>query len=249
MRDEVENVGRTEAQKRASVKWAKINNERISILFRKEERIKELIALASEKANTTKNNYMKNAIQSQLVHDGITIDMLPADAKYTPPQPEPKQPKRYMIFMITENWLQRNNMVESFITSFPTLNMARKYVQDKFNKKAYPEDWLYAIRGRYIEADNKANALLKMREIIKDALDKYDEAPRFGDGKQSTAFYVYYISRLNPTVYCEHITCDGNDLEYTVIDEDLDSLKENYPHEDADFEEIDLEGIVDEEES
>lgn len=240
MRDEVENVGRTEAQKRASVKWAKINNERISILFRKEERIKELIALASEKANTTKNNYMKNAIQSQLVHDGITIDMLPADSKYTPPQPEPKQPKRYMIYMITENWLQRDSMVESFVTSFPTLNMARKYVQDKFNKKAYPEDWLYAIRGRYIEADNKANALLKMREIIKEALNKYDEAPRFGDGKQSTAFYVDYISRLNPTAYCEHITYDGNDLEYTIIEEDLDSLKENYPHEDADFEEIEF---------
>lgn len=246
MRDEVDNVGRPKNQLETQHRYEKANYDQIALRFRKIDKIIPLLNIATKITGRTKNEYVKQALLTQFKSDGITIDQLPASP--TPPQPEPKQPKRYMIYMITENWLQRGSMVESFVTSFPTLNMARKYVQDKFNKKAYPEDWLYAIRGRYIEADNKANALLKMREIIKEALDKYDEASRFGDGKQSTAFYIDYISRLNPTVYCEHITYDGNVLEYTVIEEDLDSLKENYPYEDTDFEEIEFFDI-DEEES
>lgn len=247
MRDEVENVGRPKNQLETQHRYEKANYDQIALRFRKIDKIVPLLNIATKITGRTKNEYVKQALLTQFKTDGITIDQLPASP--ATPQPEPKQPKRYVIYMITENWLQRNSTVESFVTSFATLNMARKYVQDKFNKKAYPKDWLYAIRGRYIEADNKANALFKMRGIIKEALDKYDEAPRFGDGKQSTAFYIDYISKLNPTVYCEHITCDGNGLEYTEIKENLDSLKENYPYEDADFEEIDLEDIVDEEES
>ena len=205
MKDEVINVGRTEAQKRADKKSAKKIYNMMTVHIRKDSLLKELIDIASKKLNISKNDYMVTAIQQKLHSDGITPDLL--NQPYTPPAPEPKQPKRYKIYMITERFfLDDPDSPEKYIAIFPTLKAAEKYVSNKLDRKAYPADWTYTISGRYMEGDNQRDAWDKLKVIVKKELET-DRVNGIGEDGLSwldrvnqdyPAEYVDTIKRENP---------------------------------------------------
>lgn len=175
---EMISMPRSEAQKKADKKYWKKIMTTISIVTKREERIGELVGLASEKTNISKNTYMISAIKSQLSHDGITIDMLPETEKYTPPL-EVKQPKKILVYIVTE-LLEYEDEFEgepatfvddvSYVSSFGTVNAAKTYITKKFDVKAHPEEWTYTIYGRYIEANTKLEATNKYRDMTKEAI-------------------------------------------------------------------------------
>ena len=168
----------SEARLKAIAKYQKKTYDLISISSKKSDRLRELVGLASEKTNLSKNEYMLNAIHTQLSHDGITIDMLPETEKYTPPL-EVKQPKKILVYIITE-LLEYEDEFEgevatfvddvSYVSSFGTVNAAKTYIVKKFSAKAHPEDWTYTIYGRYIEANTKLEATNKYRDMTKEAI-------------------------------------------------------------------------------
>ena len=218
MEDEVLNVGKSsEARIRANAKYNKKAYDPITIQSKKDDRIRELVSLASKRTGISKNVYMIQAIQSQLTRDGITIDMLPPTEKFVP-KPEPKQPKQYIIYMITEQYNHIDDE-ETYIATFPTLNMAEKYAKNKFEKKAHQNDWLYTIYGRSIEGDNKLDACNKLKAMIREEL-KYDEEHGIrNDGSELT-----YVDRLNeraPADYIDVILYDG---EYTEEELNMEGL-------------------------
>ena len=218
MEDGVLNVGKSEAKKRADEKYRKQYLDYITIRTRKDDRTRELINMASEKLGVSSNVYVIDAINHRLSSDGVTIDMLPPTEKFVP-KPEPKQPKQYIIYMITEQYNHIDDE-ETYIATFPTLNMAEKYAKNKFEKKAHPNDWSYTIYGRSVEGDNKLDACNKLKAMIREEL-KYDEEHGIrNDGSELT-----YVDRLNeraPADYIDVILYDGEYTEEELNMEDLD---------------------------
>jgi len=209
-----DDVGRTEAQKRAGKKTRQKIYELISFDSRREARLLDLIHFAASKKNVSKATYISDAIQSQLSRDGITIDMLPADAKYTPPAPEPKQPRRYMIYMIIERFiLDDDDDPGKYIAMFPTLKAAEKYARGKFDRKAYPIDWTYTILGRYIEGENQRDAFGKLKVLVKDELET-DRDGTCDDGSN----YLERIENVYPVEYTQEIKYEGENTESSLDD-------------------------------
>lgn len=216
MKDEVIGVGITKRQYETNKKYNDKTYEQLGFRSRKAERLDELIALGAEKTGQTKSMYMKSAIQSQLTRDGITIDMLPVNSKYIPPAPEPKQPKRYMIYMVTtwdatpeeyEEVLAGNGFVfEEYVSVFQTLAMAKKYIANKYAKKPYPEQWYFTIYGREIEAENKLEAANKYRQMTKDAIA---EENRGLDSEEGTEEFTVLLNKYRKPDYVEIVKYDG----------------------------------------
>lgn len=182
MEDEVLDMGKMSRKKYESNK--KFNDktyEQLGFRSRKEERLDELIAIGADKKNVSKSSYMIDAIKTQLSHDGITIDMLPQDTRYTP-QLEAKTPKRYLVYMVTEKFLDESDPnspedefefdfifnPEEYVSVFQTLKAARDYIANKFKRKAHPEQWAYTIYGRSFETKNKRDAYDAYRQMAYD---------------------------------------------------------------------------------
>lgn len=235
MKDEVISVGITKRQYETNKKYNDKTYEQLGFRSRKAERLDELIALGAEKTGQTKSMYMKSAIQSQLTRDGITIDMLPVNSKYIPSTPEPKQPKRYMIYIITERFfLDDPDSPEKYVAIFPTLKAAEKYVDNKLDRKAYPADWTYTISGRYIEGGNQRDAWDKLKVIVKKELktDRLDGIREDGlswldrVNRDYPAEYVDTIKRENPD------GVDSFDYDFSEIEDG-----ENFDDDDVDEDE------------
>lgn len=61
--------------------WNQSNYDTVSVQIPKHERIKERIAIASKQAHITQAKYIKQAIETALQLDGITVDSLPDRAE------------------------------------------------------------------------------------------------------------------------------------------------------------------------
>ena len=167
---EVLEVGRnSEAKLRANAKYNKKIYESIGVRSRKENRIGDLLDLASKKTNKTKSVYVIDAIQSQLARDGITIDMLPDASQPVTPVVEVKQPKQYLVYMIT-SWMVNEEDFQEYVSTFGTLGSAKTYIKNKYSKKPYPNEWFFTIYGRMIEADTKLEATNKYRQMTMEAV-------------------------------------------------------------------------------
>lgn len=154
-------------------RYIKHNYDIFSFKSRKEERLNELISLGSSKVHKSRNVYMKDAIQSQLARDGITIDMLPDEPLVIPEEPKP--PKQCMVYLVTSLYLGEDKMPqEEYVTVVQTVAMAKKYIDNKFTAKARPEDWLFTIYGKNIEAQTKANARTTLSTMAKEAQKKVE---------------------------------------------------------------------------
>ena len=216
-------VALTKKQYESNKRFNDKTYEQLGFRSRKDERLDELIAMGAKKTGQTKSMYMKSAIQAQLARDGITIDMLPHDTKYIPPEPEPKQPKRYMIYMITERYINDRMTDNKYIACFPTLKAAEKYAMNKLDKKIYPADWTYTIWGRYIEADKQVDAWNTLKDLIR---KEVEEDKRTGlDG--STPNYLDRINEVYPAEYTDDIVAEeGAPSQYYFeeLDIDIDEL-------------------------
>lgn len=229
MEMEMTDMGMTEARRKANDKYNQKAYESICFRSRKENRLGELLDLAVEKTGSSKAIYIESAIQSQLARDGITIDMLPADAKYTPPEPEPKQPKRYMIYMITERYINDRMTDNKYIACFPTLKAAEKYARNKLDKKIYPADWTYTIWGRYIEADKQVDAWNTLKDLIKKEVDKDKQTGLDGN----TPNYLDRINEVYPAEYSDDIVAEeGAESQYYFEEIDISDLLEEMNNED-----------------
>lgn len=188
MEDEVLDMGRSsEARLRATAKYNSKTYEKVSFDSRKEYRLTELVNYAAKKKGVSKAQYIENAIQSQLAHDGITIDMLPTDIEYTP-QLEAPAPKRYLVYMVTEKFLDESDEEfdfifnpEEYVSIFQTLKAAKDYIANKFKRKAHPEQWAYTIYGRSFETKNKRDAYDAYRQMAYDANSIVDGPLEDGD--------------------------------------------------------------------
>ena len=217
MKDEVIGVGRNKSS--TVVKYQKDHYNTLSLRFKKEDEVLRLLDYASKTLGITKGDYVREALMKQFKHDGLSIDMLPTNSKYTPPAPEPKQPRRYMIYTITERWaIDDDDAPDKYVAIFPTLKAAEKYARNKFERKAYPADWTYIIYGRYMEGDNQRDAWDKLKVLVKNEL----ETDRENHGKDDNGLYwLDRIERDYPADYSNKIECeDGNaksefdDLEF-----------------------------------
>lgn len=237
MKDEVIGVGKiSEAKLRADKKYHAKAYEKISFDSRRELRIRELLNFAASKKGLSLAQYLLGIIQSQLTHDGITIDMLPINSKYVPPAPEPKQPKRYMIYMITERFfLDDPDSPEKYIAIFPTLKAAEKYANNKLDRKAYPADWTYTISGRYIEGDNQRDAWDKLKVIVKKEL----ETDRLNGIGEDGLSWLDRVDRDYPVEYVDTIKRENPDgvdsFDYDFSDiEDGENFDDDDEGEDED---------------
>ena len=166
-------IGRSEAKKRADKKYRKKIMTTISVVVKRSERLVEMVMLASKKLGVSRNRYLTNAIQSQLARDGITIDMLPDEPLVIPEEPKP--PKQCMVYLVTSLYLGEDKMPqEEYVTVVQTVAMAKKYIDNKFAAKARPEDWLFTIYGKNIEAQTKANARTTLSTMAKEAQKKVE---------------------------------------------------------------------------
>lgn len=219
MEDEVEKMALSKKKYQTNKKFNDKTYDHIGFAVRKEEKLKELITFAANKSNQTISVYIIEAIKLRLISDGVSIDMLPSDIKHTIIDPEPKQPKQYIIYMITEQY-DRIDDEEKYIATFPTLNMAEKYAKNKFEKKAHPNKWSYTIYGRSVEEDNKSDACNKLKAMIREEL-KYDKEHGIrDDGSELT-----YVDRLNeraPADYTNVILYDGEYVEEDLSIEDFE---------------------------
>jgi len=186
----------SKAKLRANAKYNAKTYEKVSFDSRKEYRLTELVNYAAALKKISKAQYIESAIQSQLAHDGITIDMLPVDSKYIPPA-ETKQAKQYMIYLVTE-WMEDDSewfeldvddsddiavedfdfdyRHEDYVSIFQTLKAAKDYIRNKFKRKAHPEKWGYTIYGRVFEANTKRDAYDMYREMAQEALEKVEKS-------------------------------------------------------------------------
>lgn len=176
-----ESMARSEAQKRADMKSRRKIYKQITLVDRKENRLMELVDMASVKTSKSKNLYMVDAIYSQLARDGITIDMLPKSTDV--PQKVTKQPKQYMVYMLTNEYVFPEDIEidedgntsywrqEEYVAVFGTLESARKYALNQLARKPKPENWHYTIFGKYYSAMTKAEAVKMYRDQIKEDFD------------------------------------------------------------------------------
>lgn len=172
----------TEAHKRASIKSRKKIYDSITFISRRDDKLREQINYASCMKNKSKNQYIIDAINTQLELDGISIDSLPD--KQIQPQAEIKEPKQCMCYLITMFYAEPDKYKEApnrfwfdeeYVTVVGTLPAARKYILSKFPKKAYPERYHYVIYGRYIEAFSKLEAVNKYKSIAYKAIENYQK--------------------------------------------------------------------------
>lgn len=220
-----ESVALTKKQYESNKRFNDKTYEQLGFRSRRDERLDELIALGAEKTQQTKSMYMKNAIQAQLARDGISIDMLPVDAKYTPPEPESQQPKRYMVYMITEQYEYNNDpaLQNKYIACFPTLKAAEKYAKGKLDKKAYPADWVYTIYGRNVEGNNKTEAWNTLKALI---WKEVENDKRTGLN-EDTPNYLDRINETYPVDYTDVIKADeGAESQYHFEELDISDLIE-----------------------
>ena len=176
MSREMDDMGVPMSKREANKRYDSKTYIRIGFLTRKEERLGELITLGADKTCKSKSVYMKDAIQSQLLRDGITIDMLPENEPLVIPE-EPKQPKRCMVYLVTELFIGEGGRMrqEKYVTTLQTAAMAKKYAEDRLSKKAHPEEWMFKIYGKEIEAKDKPEARIKLRQMAKDAQEKVEK--------------------------------------------------------------------------
>ena len=193
---------RSEAQKRADDNYRKKHLDYLTVRTKKEDRIRELINYASRIKHMSSNVYIIKSIQSQLKSDGITIDILSEPIKQ---QEEPKQPKQYMIYLIT-SWtaspeeykqkaLGKLPSLEDYVTTMQTLANAKTYISKKYPKKAHPEDWYFTIYGRYFEASNKLEANEKHKQLIEAAMMEQDKSMKNDDPDEWG--WVLWLDALN----------------------------------------------------
>ena len=162
-------MGVTEARKRANAKYQKKAYDTISFISRRENKLRELLDIASKKVGASKTQYIIDAIQSQLARDGITIDMLPDASQPVTPVVEVKQPKQYLVYMIT-SWMVNEEDFQEYVSTFGTIGSAKTYIKNKYSKKPYPNEWFFTIYGRMIEADTKLEATNKYRQMTMEAV-------------------------------------------------------------------------------
>lgn len=206
MEDEAKKMGRTEAQKRAADNYRKRHLDYITIKTKKIDRIRDMINYASQQKHISSNAYAIEAIQFQLKNDGISIDMLPENEKYIPPT-ESKQPKQYMIYLITswtaspEEYNQRAlgklPLLEDYVTTMQTLANAKTYISKKYQNKAHPEDWYFTIYGRYFEAYNKLEANEKHKQLIESAMEEQSKSIDKDLDDLDDFGWVYWLNILN----------------------------------------------------
>ena len=161
----------------ANRRYDKKTYDMFGFRIRKEERLGELMSLGAKKNNKSRTNYMIDAIRSQLTRDEITIDMLPENTKLViPVELKPRDKKICMVYLVTSFYLGKElYSSEKYVTVLESLEMARKYANNKLDKKAYPEDWVFTIYGKNFEVKNKAEARVKLRQMAKDAEERLDE--------------------------------------------------------------------------
>lgn len=161
----------------ANRRYDKKTYDMFGFRIRKEERLGELMSLGAKKNNKSRTNYMIDAIRSQLARDEITIDMLPENTKLViPVEPKPRDKKTCMVYLVTSFYLGKESYnSEKYVTVLESLEMARKYANNKLDKKAYPEDWVFTIYGKNFEVKNKVEARVKFRQMAKDAEERLDE--------------------------------------------------------------------------
>lgn len=179
--EEIKMPKNSEARLKANAKYQKKTYDLISISSKRVDRLRELIALGAEKTTLSKNEYMINAIRSQLSRDKITIDMLPPDETYTPPV-ETKHPKQCTVYMVTQQYILEDIEVEGNIGTYeeeeeyvivtPTVTVAKNYIKKRYNSKPYVDEWIYRIYERSIEAFTKVEAVNKYRDMVKEAIEE-----------------------------------------------------------------------------
>lgn len=219
-----ESVGKNKSS--TVVKYQKEHYNSLSLRFKKEDEVLLLLDYASKTLGITKGDYVRGALIEQLKRDGISIDMLPADAKYTPPEPEPKQPKQYMVYMITEQYKYDDPALQNkYIACFPTLKAAEKYAKGKLDKKAYPADWVYTIYGRNVEGNNKTEAWNTLKALI---WKEVEEDKRTGLD-EDTPNYLDRINDVYPVEYTGEIKDeDGLSSEDFLEEIDISDLNEMF---------------------
>lgn len=161
----------------ANRRYDKKTYDMLGFRIRKEERFGELVSLGAKKNNKSRTDYMIDAIRSRLARDEITIDMLPENTKLVVPvEPKPREKKTCMVYLVTSFYSGKESYnSEKYVTVLESLEMARKYANNKLDKKAYPEDWVFTIYGKNFEVNNKAEARVKLRQMAKNAEEKLDE--------------------------------------------------------------------------
>lgn len=218
-------MAKTEAQKRANENYRKKHLDYITIQTKKEDRIRDLVHLATHKMNCSSNEYMINAVKNKLNMDGITIDML-SDKPIKPVVIEKRtkpisQPKQHMVYLVTSAYLDDEDKInmqngtalvfEEYVAVLSTLNMAKTYIQNKLKKKAHPEDWQFTIYGRYFEASTKLEATNKYREMALEAVKKEDESWNNDTdeyGSIEIAYFIYTLDKYRKPDYVEVIRGD-----------------------------------------
>ena len=208
-----EKMGRNKSS--TVVKYQKEHYNTLSLRFKKEDDVLLLLDYASKTLGITKGDYVRDALMTRFKHDGITIDMLPTNSKYAPPAPESKQPKRYMIYMVTtwdatpeeyEEVLTGNGFVfEEYVSVFQTLAMAKKYIANKYTKKPYPDQWYFTIYGREIEAESKLEAANKYRQMTKDAIAEENEGLYSEEGTED---FTELLNKYRKPDYVEIVKYD-----------------------------------------
>lgn len=191
----------SEAKKRTNRKSKKKIYELISFSSRREYRLSELITYAANKVKISKAQYIFNALQERFAKDNVTLDVL---SQPLPSSNSIKQPKQYMIYLIT-TWIATPQeyakaargeffIIEDYVSTFQTLSNAKTYIFKKYPKKAHPEDWYFTIYGRNIEAYNKLEAYEKHKQLIKSAMEEQDKSME--DDSDGLGWF-YWLSILN----------------------------------------------------
>ena len=65
------------ARIKANNKYNAKTYDQLRCNYRKTERLNELVEYAAQQRNTSKAEYILNAVRDRLTKDGITLDMLP----------------------------------------------------------------------------------------------------------------------------------------------------------------------------
>ena len=217
-------VGRNKSS--TVVKYQKEHYNTLSLRFKKEDEVLRLLDYASKTLGITKGDYVRDALIEQFKRDRITIDMLPPDTKYIPPTPEPKGPKKYMIYMITEQYEFDDDpaLRNKYIACLQTLKAAEKYVKDKLAKKVYPADWSYTIWGRNVEGSNKTEAWDTLKNLIRKEVDE-DKRIGLDDNKPN---YLDRINDVYPAEYTDEIKAEeGAQSQYYFEELDMSDWLED----------------------
>ena len=195
-----------DSRRRANAKYQKKTYDTITFVSRREDLLREQIDIASARNKQSKTQYIIGAIRVQLDKDGITPDMVENKEQFIP-KPESKQPKQYMIYLIT-SWiaspeeykkiaLGKLSIIEDYVTTMQTLANAKTYVLKKYKNKAHPEDWYFTIYGRYFEAYNKLEANEKHKQLIESAMIEQDNSMNSDSENSDDWGWLYWLNVLN----------------------------------------------------